>query len=95
MSSQIIEGAFNAILFENFIYQTLRHIRTDKEQSQRKVVLLMDNAIIHRFSEVLETAKRFKVVILFNAEYSPWLNPIEQLFAYVKQQLRSRNFSRK
>jgi len=55
----------------------------------------MDNAVIHRFSEVLETAKRFKVVVLFNAEYSPWLNPIEQLFSFVKLQLRSRKIARK
>lgn len=65
------------MLFENSIYHTLLNIRTDKELSAKKVVLLMDNAIIHKYSEMLETARKFKVNVLFNAEYSPWLNPIE------------------
>jgi transposase len=37
---------------------------------------------------VFETARRMKANILFNAEYSPWLNPIEQLFNKLKQSLR-------
>jgi transposase len=44
----------------------------------------MDNAVIHKHSKVLETARKFKVNVLFNAEYSPWLNPVEQLFGHLK-----------
>jgi hypothetical protein len=51
----MIEGAFNAVLFENFIYQTLRAVRTDKDMGRKKIVLLMDNAAIHKFSELQET----------------------------------------
>ncbi len=47
----------------------------------------MDNAVIHKHSVVMETARRMKVNVLFNAEYSPWLNPIEQLFGHVKKKL--------
>jgi transposase len=85
----MIEGAFNSVLFENFIYQTLRAVRTDKDLSRKKIVLLMDNAVIHKFSEMLETVRKFKVILLFNAEYSPWLNPIEQLFQYIKSHLKT------
>ena len=88
ISSQIIEGTFDSTLFENFIYQTLRHVRTDPELRQRRVVLLMDNAVIHKYSDVLETIRKFKVTLLFNAEYSPWLNPVEHLFQALKQQLK-------
>jgi transposase len=52
------------------------------------VVLFMDNAIIHKYSEVLETARKMKVHVLFNAEYSPWLNPVEQLFSHIKANLK-------
>lgn len=44
---------------------------------KKDVVLLMDNAVIHKHSAVLEITRQFKVNVLFNAEYSPWLNPIE------------------
>jgi transposase len=64
-------------------------VRSDKDLNQRKVVLLMDNAVIHKYSELMETIRKFKVVLLFNAEYSPWLNPIEQLFSYVKAHLKT------
>jgi transposase len=47
----------------------------------------MDNAVIHKHSAVLDTIRHFKVNVLFNAEYSPWLNPIEKLFNYIKKSL--------
>jgi transposase len=37
---------------------------------------------------VLRTAQRFKVHVLFNAEYSPQLNPIELLFTLLKREAR-------
>lgn len=89
ISSQIIEGNVDSILFENFLYHTLRSIRTDKNLHSKRVVLFMDNAAIHKYSEVLETAKKFRVDVLFNAQYSPWLNPIEQLFGQMKKRIRA------
>ena len=63
--------------------------------SKRDVVLMMDNAVIHKHSAVLETARRFRVNVLFNAEYSPWLNPIEQLFGFVKKELKDKDTTNK
>ena len=51
-------------------------------------MVMMDNAVIHKHSQVLETARKLKVNVLFNAEYSPWLNPVEQLFRYIKLKLQ-------
>lgn len=65
----------------------LLSIRRD-HRSEKDIVILMDNAVIHKHSAVLETARKFRVNVLFNAEYSPWLNPVEQLFGYVKKELR-------
>ena len=69
------------------MYHTLRSVRTDSELQKKQVVLFMDNAVIHKHSDVLETARKMKVNVLFNAQYSPWLNPIEQLFGYIKKKL--------
>ena len=74
-------------MFENFVYHTLLSIRKDRKTAYKDIVLFMDNAIIHKHSQVLETARKFKVNVLYNAEYSPWLNPIEQLFSHIKKQL--------
>jgi len=35
------------------------------------------------------------VNVLFNAEYSPWLNPIEQLFGYIKKRTLDRDIPSK
>ena len=69
-ATQIIEGGVDSVLFENFLYQTLRAVRTDEKHKTKKVILFMDNAVIHSHSEVLETARKMKVNVLFNAQYS-------------------------
>ena len=84
----MLEGGVDSVIFENFIYNTLRSVRTNPNTADKTVVLLMDNAVIHKHSIVLETARKMKVNILFNAEYSPWLNPIEQLFGTVKDKIK-------
>jgi transposase len=67
----------DAVLFENFMFHTLKAIREDQDTSSKDILMLLDNAVIHRHSQVLETARAFNASVLFNAEYSPWLNPIE------------------
>lgn len=86
---QMIEGGTDANLFENFIYNMLNKLRRDPETKSKHIVILMDNATIHKSSIVYKTAREMKTTILFNAQYSPWLNPIEQLFNKLKRQLRS------
>jgi transposase len=51
------------------------------------VVLFIDNAAIHHHASVLQTCRLFKVNVLFNAPYSPWLNPVEKLFALAKRKM--------
>ena len=65
----------------------LQSIVERPEYMERDIVLFMDNAVIHRHSQVLETCRAFKVNVVFNAQYSPWLNPIEHLFGYLKGKL--------
>jgi transposase len=77
LCSEIVEGAYDATLFEEYLFRMLKHVRSDPELAGRTVVLFMDNAIFHHHSAVLETCRKFKVNVLFNAQYSPWLNPIE------------------
>jgi transposase len=63
--------------------------------AKKSVVLFMDNAIIHHHSQVLATCQKLKVNVLFNAQYSPWLNPIEQLFNVVKKKMLKKQIGTK
>ena len=83
----MLEGGTDSVFFENFIYNMLDKLRRDPSTANKDIVLLMDNAAIQKKSIVFETARRMKANILFNAEYSPWLNSIEQLFNKLKQSL--------
>ena len=58
-----------------------------EEYKDRDIVLFMDNAVMHKHPQVLETCRAFGVNVLFNAQYSPWLNPIEGLFGHIKSKL--------
>ena len=71
----------------------MRSVKRNKENDGKQIVLLMDNAPIHRHEKVLLTAKRMGAIVLFNAEYSPWLNPIEMLFGFIKRKLTSEGVS--
>lgn len=54
LCTQVLEGAFDATLFEEVVYQMLVHVRTDQDTANKTVVLFMDNASIHHHSEVLK-----------------------------------------
>jgi DDE superfamily endonuclease len=77
LCSEFVEGGYDATLFEDTVYQMLKHIRSDEQTARQNVVLFMDNAVIHHHSYVLQTCRKLKVNVLFNAQYSPWLNPVE------------------
>ena len=95
LANQVVEGSVDSVLFENFIYQTLLHLRTDHITATKEILLFLDNAVIHKHSGVLDSFRKFKVNVLFNAEYSPWLNPIEMYFGYLKKQLRDKPLTTK
>ena len=48
ISMQVLEESTDAILFENFIYHTLNKLRKDPATANKQIVLLMDNATIHK-----------------------------------------------
>lgn len=75
----------DSVVFENFIQQMLLGVRQDPSLAHKNIILLLDNAKIHHHSMVLETARRMQVNVMFNAEYSPWLNPVESLFGHLKR----------
>ena len=88
VGAQVIEGGVDASVFENFLHQVLRGLRARGAFEGPGVVLLLDNARIHHHSRVVAQARAEGAHILFNAQYSPWLNPVETLFGHLKRRIK-------
>ena len=90
VSFQIIEGTMCAVLFENFLYQTVTALRKCASSRGKLLVIQLDNAVIHKTPAVMQAARRLGVVLLFGCPYSPFYASVEQVFNYLKTQLRRR-----
>jgi len=80
-------------IFENFIFKLLEGIRKKEEFNGKPVVLLMDNATIHKHPMVVDTVLRMKAILLYNPQYSPHLNPVERYFKRLKKEVRCSDVS--
>jgi transposase len=57
----------------------------EKNQSQEKLFLVMDNASFNRSKMVKEMAKTLGIELVYLPPYSPNLNPIERLWKFFKK----------
>jgi transposase len=81
--STVVDGAVNGDVFEAFVEQVLApELRSDD-------VVIMDNLSSHKRLRVRELIESAGARLVFLPPYSPDLNPIELIFAKVKQLLRS------
>ena len=67
IANQVVQGKVDAVVFENFIYWMLQGIFANDENRDRDIVIMMDNAAIHKDPIVFETCRAFKVIVVFNA----------------------------
>ncbi len=81
--STVVDGAINGDVFEAFIEQVL------VPQLKPGDVVVMDNLSSHKRARTRELIEAAGATVLFLPPYSPDLNPIEMIFAKVKQLLRS------
>ncbi len=81
--STVVDGAVNGDVFEAFVEQVLVcELRAGD-------VVIMDNLSSHKRQRVRELIEAAGARLVFLPPYSPDLNPIEMIFAKVKQLLRS------
>ena len=81
--STVVDGAVNADIFEAFV----EHVLLD--QLQPGDVVIMDNLSSHKRGRTRELIEAVGATLLFLPPYSPDFNPIEMIFAKIKQLLRS------
>jgi transposase len=81
--STVVDGAVNGDVFQAFVEQVL------VPQLRPGDVVVMDNLSSHKRVRTRELIEAAGASVLFLPPYSPDLNPIEMIFAKVKQLLRS------
>jgi transposase len=81
--STVVDGAVNGDVFEAFVQQVL------VPQLRPGDVVIMDNLSSHKRASTRQRIESAGAELMFLPPYSPDLNPIEMIFAKVKQLLRS------
>ncbi len=81
--STVVDGAVNGDVFEAFVEQVL------VPELRSGDVVIMDNLSSHKRLRVRELIEATGARLVFLPPYSPDLNPIELIFAKIKQVLRS------
>jgi transposase len=81
--SMVVDGAVNADIFEAFVERVLAPTLKPGD------VVVMDNLSSHQRQRTRELIRRRDAELLYLPPYSPDLNPIENIFAKIKQCLRS------
>ncbi len=76
-------------MFAAFVDQLLGRMRADEAVKDRKLLLFMDNASIHKGVAVRQAVARHGALVLFNCPYAPDFNPIENYFASLKALVKS------
>lgn len=84
---------FNSEIFAKFLRDLFRNI-TFVSPHANKYVFYMDNAPFHHSAPVKQFAEEYKdrVVLMYNAPYSPQLNPIEYLFGWIKSFVKRKEY---
>ena len=83
----IVKGTVDADLFMSFFKKPLNRYRSTQ------CVYFMDNASVHNKVDLVRICHEAKKTLLFNAPYTPDLNPIEMFFHDWKNRVR-KNFQR-
>lgn len=81
--STLVDGPIDGDVFESFVAQVL------VPELRRGDVVVLDNLSSHKRDRTRELIEAVGAELVFLPPYSPDLNPIEMVFAKVKQLLRS------
>lgn len=78
----IVKGTVDADLFMSFFKKLVNRYKNTQ------CVFFMDNASVHKKDDLVRICEEAKQTILFNAPYTPELNPIEMFFDEWKNRVR-------
>lgn len=84
MTSSTVTGE----AFHDFVRGTLIPNMLPFDGYNERSVLIMDNCSVHHVEPVISLLRQAGIVTLFLPPYSPDLNPLEEVFSYVKGYLK-------
>jgi hypothetical protein len=84
----LVHGSVNGERFLEFVQASLVPEMLPFDGENPHSILVMDNCSIHLVQPVLKTLQNMGILTLYLPPYSPDMNPIEELFSYVKYYLR-------
>ncbi|STZ01726.1 DDE superfamily endonuclease [Moraxella atlantae] len=82
------EGGCNRVIVENWLHTLAQSLPKDENGNYPKRVLVLDNARFHHGGDLKQIAELYNIELTYLPPYSPELNPIEQLWAVIKQKVR-------
>jgi len=85
---EIHEGSYNTVRFNAFIAMIVKNL---SENNLVSMIFVMDNCSIHKSKALKETLESNGHELLFLPAYSPFLNPIEEVFSQWKSHVRGCN----
>lgn len=71
------QATIDSNVFSAYIRNVLKQFRRSPDFGLKELLLVMDNASIHKTSLIKSKLTKHKVGILTIMAYSPWLNPAE------------------
>ena len=77
VACKVVQGGVNASKFRDFVAELPHHSR-----------VILDNASIHKARVVRDTMHNQGIMALHPPPYSPWFNPIEMAFSWLKRRRR-------
>lgn len=87
---QVFIGKITTAVISSFLFFACRHFR--ESQPQLTPWLLLDNAKMHKTELMKLLAGAGVASLTFTGPHSPFINPIEEAFRFIKAPLRNRHF---
>jgi transposase len=78
----VFEGTLDRFVFADYVRNCLAPVLKEGD------VVVWDNSAVHKSKLVAQTLKECGVRVVCLSTYSPYFNPIELLWAYLKAGLR-------
>ena len=78
----------NGEFFLDFLRASLVPEMMTYNGSNPKSIIIMDNCSVHHVHSVLDCLNTVGIVVIFLPPYSPDLNPIEEMFSFIKYYLK-------
>lgn len=87
---QVVLGKSSSFMIQMFLREVIERIRAECPSEIPKIVL--DNATVHKTLLMKGLARSTGASFIFTAAHSPFMNPIELCFRFLKAKFRNRHF---